>query len=188
MWYAPTVITPAASEPVTVAEAVVNLNMAVGENDPKVEAAIAAARAVVEARTGTRLMEQTVAVKCDGWDDMARLEVAPIKSVSSIVYVDTAGADQTLSTDAWELRADGDTLDPSIVLKYGQHWPATRTGSRITLTAAVGYTVLPTDLKHAVKMLVELLYDQSSGINIGNIVNALPHNVDSLLANHRRGM
>jgi uncharacterized phiE125 gp8 family phage protein len=189
MWYPASIETAAVAEPVSWDEAEAHLRLDGDTTEQTlVNRLIAAARAHVEAYTGTRLASQTVAVKCDSFADMARLPEAPVQSVTSIEYVNTAGTAQTLSTDVYELRAEG--IEAAIVRKYNQVWPAIRPGSRITLTAVVGYATAPQDVRHAMLLLVGAWYENREQTVIGTIAANLPSalGADALLANHRRGI
>lgn len=176
MWYPSTVTVAASSEPVTLAEAKAQTRVDGTANDTALNLYIASARAHVEAYCGTPIVSRTVTVKCDGFDDFDKFPVAPLSSVSSVSYVDGAGETQTLSTDVYEVRADG--LTASIVLKYGQSWPSIRDGSRITVTAVVGYSTVPADIKHATLLLVSGMFENRE-------TGTVPPAVDALLANHR---
>ena len=174
-WYPATVTVAAASEPISADEARTQTRWdGSTANDTALGIYIASARAYVEKYCGTPLVSRTVAVKCDSFDDFAVFPVVPLSSVSSVSYVDTAGATQTLSTDVYEVRTDG--LEASIVLKYGQSWPGIQSKSRITVTAVVGYSAIPDDIKHALLTLV------SQGDNEREAAFAGAHD---LLANHR---
>ena len=129
------------------------------------------------------MVQRTVTVKCDSFDDFAHFPVVPLISVSSVSYVDGAGANQTLSTDVYEVRTDG--LVASLALKSGQTWPTPRTGSRITATAVVGYATVPPSVKHAMLLLVAHWVAERETVNVGNIVNTVPHAADALLVNYR---
>ena len=144
-WYRPSVTTPASGEPLTLDQAKVQTRVDGSDDDSGLAVYIAAARAHVEAYTSTSLMARTIAVKCDDFDDFAAFPVVPLISVTSIVYVDAAGADQTLSASVYEVRTDG--LVASIALKPGQSWPAVQAGSRILVNAQVGYAAIPDDVK-----------------------------------------
>lgn len=187
MWYPASITVAAAAEPVLWADADAQLRLDGATTEQGlVERMIATAREHVEDYTGTRLASQTVAVKCGSFADMARLPEAPVTSVTSIVYVDTAGATQTLSTDVYELRADG--IEAAIVRKYNQVWPAIRPGSRITLTAVVGYATAPQSVRQAILLLVGAWFENREQTVIGVSVADLPQSVavDALLVNHRR--
>lgn len=182
-WYPPTVTVAATSEPMTLAEAKSQCRVDGTDDDAYLNSLIAAARAHVEAYCGTPLVARTVTVKCDGFCDFSTFPVVPLTSVSSVSYVDSAGATQTLATSVYEARSDG--LTASLALKSGQSWPSLQTGSRITVTASVGYGTVPEAVAHALKLLIGFWFDNRSTVNIGNITSDLPHAVDALLTNYR---
>lgn len=186
MWYPATITLPAAAEPITTAEAKAHLRVDHSAEDSLIAGLVSAARAHVEAYCSIRFGTQTIAVKCDHFDDLARLPDAPVQSITSIAYVDTAGDSQTLSNTVYELRSDG--IEAGVVLKYDQRWPTPRPGSRITVTAVVGFTATPADIKQALLLIVGHLHANREAVVTGTIATELPLGVDSLLANHRRGV
>lgn len=161
-WYPTVTTTPPSVEPILIADARMQCNVDVADTtyDTELTAFLKSARAHVETITGTRIINQTVAMRCDGWADMARLPVAPLSSISSIAYVDGDGATQTLSTDVYEARLFG--LRPSIVLKYGQSWPSIQSGSLIIVTAVAGYgaagTNVEPDVLHAIRLTLAQMF------------------------------
>lgn len=152
MWYPATITVAAAAEPVTSTEVKAWTEIDFTDDDTIITLLIAGARAFVEKYCGVRMASQTVSVKCDSFDDMARFPEGPVTSITSITYVDAAGASQTLSTDIYELRADG--IEAAIVLKYGQVWPAIQVGSRITVVAVVGHATVPANVKLAILLYI----------------------------------
>lgn len=182
MWYPATVTAAAASEPITLAEAKAQCSVESSDEDTYLGGLISAARAHIESVCGIKIITQTVVVKCDGFTDLAALPIAPVASISSITYVDTAGASQTLSTDVYELRASG--LSASIVLKFGQAWPTIQTGSRITVTAIAGAATAPAEIKHAALMLVAHWFLNREAVGPDNMA-PMPMAVDALLTNWR---
>ncbi|WP_421579964.1 head-tail connector protein [Shinella sp. M31] len=178
MWYPPKVTIPPA-EPVSVAEAKLQCNVLHDDDDALLGAIIAAARDHVEGYCGTPLATQTVEVKCDDFCDMARLPIAPAQSVTTIIYTDTSGDEQTLSASVYEERFDG--LEAAVVPAYGQRWPVKRAGSRITLTAVVGYETTPPAVKHAM-----LLWIAEAYLNRENAETPGWTAFDALLTNYRR--
>uniref|UniRef100_UPI0037C099FF head-tail connector protein n=1 Tax=Flavobacterium sp. TaxID=239 RepID=UPI0037C099FF len=157
MWYPAAVAAPA-TEPVTLSQAKAHVRVDHSDDDTLLTATIKAARAHIEAACAVRFAPRTgVTMRCDGFADLARLPEAPVTSITSITYLDTAGASQTLATTVYELRADG--IDAGIVLKPNQTWPAIQTGSRITVTAAIGYATVPEDAYHAMLMLIGHFYE-----------------------------
>lgn len=187
MWYPPTVTSAAASEPVTSDQVKAQCRIDDTASDTLITRLIGAARAAVESRCGIRLITQTLAIKCDQFGDLCRIPVGPVQSVSSVQYVDSNGATQTLATSVYELRAEG--LDAAIVLKYGQSWPSIQLGSRVVVTVVVGYSTVPPELVQAVLLLIGGWFENREESVIGVTVFNLPDSmaVDSLLINHRMG-
>lgn len=189
MWRSPVVTVAPAAEPLTTADAKAHVRVDHSDDDDLIDSLAAAARAHVEARSGTRLYTQTVSFKTDDWRDFVILPICPVQSISSISYTDTAGDVITLPTTVYETRLE--LLEPSIVLKYGQTWPTIRPGSLITVTAVVGYGVAdtqPPEVMWAIRLLVGDWYDHRATVVVGTISveNKMAAAVDALLANHSR--
>lgn len=183
MWYPAAITAAAASEPVTLDEVKAQSRIETTDEDTYLGGLIAAARAHVESYCGLRIITQTVAAKCDSFADLETLPIAPVASVSSVTYVDPAGATQTLSASVYEVRADG--LTASIVLKYGQAWPSIQDGSRITVTAICGTATAPAEIKHAILMLTAHWFNNREAVGQNNTA-PVPMAVEALLANWRR--
>lgn len=188
MW-GPIVVTVApAGEPVALADTKAHLRVDGTDDDALIGTQIAAARAHVEAMTGTRLYTQTVTFKTDRWSDLLDLPTAPVQSITSVGYVDTAGDAQTLAGTVYAARIDG--LEPSLVLKFGQSFPPIQDRSQITVTAVVGYgdgTGQPPAIVHAIKLIVGDMYAQRETVSDGSAVSVpVVAGVDALLCNHRK--
>ena len=183
MWYAATVAAPG-TEPITSAQAKAQLNIDSSDTtwDTLLAILIASARDHAEKVCATRFAQRTsVALLCDSFDDFARLPEAPITAVA-ITYVDEAGDTQTLASSVYELRAT--ELEAAIVLKYGQTWPAIQYGSRITVTATVGFSTVPPAAVAAMLLLVGHWFRnrEASAAALAEI----PIGVNDLLINLRR--
>lgn len=176
MWYPHTVTIAATSEPVSLVEAKAQTRIDGTASDTALGLYIASARAHVEAYCGTPIVSRTVTVKSDSFEDFDKFPIAPLGSVSGITYTDTAGDAQTLSAAVYEVRTDG--LTASLALKYGKTWPSIQDGSRITVTAAVGYSAVPDDVKHTLLLLISGMFENRE-------MGTVPLAVDALLANHR---
>jgi uncharacterized phiE125 gp8 family phage protein len=179
MWYDYTV-TVAPTEVVTIGQARIQARTEAGDgHDDELTALITASRGIVQKVTGLLIGSQTVVVKCDSFEDMCRLPIAPVTSVTSIVYLDTDGATQTLATSVYELRAE--SLDPAIVLKFNQSWPSIQSGSRITLTAVAGSATPDAPLVHAMLLKIAELFGTHETVDVGGMTT-----FDALLFNYRR--
>lgn len=183
MWYAPTIVTVASSEPLTAAQVKAQTRVDFSDDDTLIDRLITAARSHVEKRTGTILVSQTVDAKCESFCDMERLAFGPVASITSVKYIDADAIEQTLSTDVYEHRQDG--ITSSLVLKYGQMWPAPRFRSQITVRAVVGYSTIPPDIIHAMLTLVAHWYESREAFGDGSASSPVPMTVDDLLINHR---
>jgi uncharacterized phiE125 gp8 family phage protein len=183
MWYPANITVAASAEPITLEQARVQCRVEPSDTDfdDDLNQLIKAARSHVETYCGTRFASQTVEIKADGFVDFVRLPEAPVISITSITYNDTDGSTQTLPTSVYELRADG--LETAIVLKTDQSWPSIQSGSRITVTAVVGYTAAPDSVVHAMLIFIAEHFDTKE-----NAVAGGQTHIDALLSNHRRGI
>lgn len=185
MWYPASVSAPA-SEPVTLVQAKSHLRVDHSDDDTLITNLIKAARAHLEEACAVRFAARTGAImKCDSFADLARLPEAPVSAITSITFLDTAGASQTLSSSIYEFRADG--IEAGIVLKPDQTWPATQPNSRVTVTVSLGYAVAPDAINQALLLLVGLWYENRSTVSIGESTSEFPFTVNALISNHRRG-
>lgn len=180
MWYPLKVTAPATAEPVTLDEVKRRLRVTWDDEDIDVGLMIASARDHAEKYCGILFAPQTVEIKCDCWSDLARLPIAPVASVTSIKYVDTAGAEQTVAADIYEPRLDG--LEAGVVLAYGKQWPVIQTASRITVTAVAGYDEAPPAVKHAILLYIADAFEQRENAKLEDWSA-----FDALLCNYRRG-
>lgn len=179
MWYPAVVTTAPSAEPVTLPEAKKHVRAEYHtDDDAYITGLIASARDHVERYTGTFVAARSAVIKCDCFSDFWHVPLAPVRSVA-ITYVDTDGVEQTLADTVYELR--NEDLSTAIVLKYGQTWPATQPGSRITVTAETGYTLMPPALKHAVLVWIGDAYEVRENAPSGDRTA-----FDDLLTNFRR--
>lgn len=178
-WLPPVVTVAPASEPVTLAEAKTHVKVDGSDSDSELTTMIATARTLVEEYTGTKLVSQTVVMRCSSFCDFVDLPLAPIVSISSITYLDSSGVSQTLSTDVYESVLFG--LEPEIRLKINQSWPSVRCVSdAITVTGVAGYASVPGPVKSAMLLTISELYDNRGS---GTIPQGA---MDLLNTNYRR--
>ena len=183
-WHPADTTIAAAAEPLTMAEARLQCRIDSTDSayDTELTGHLRSARAFIETITGTRLISQTVVMRCDFFSDLNHLPVAPLSSITSITYTDVNGSTQTLDGALYEARLFG--LSPRVVLKYGQAWPAIQMGSFITVTAVAGYGAagasVPADLLHAVKLTLSQMFDQREVSDPAFLAA-----IHALVANHR---
>ncbi|MHA6641344.1 head-tail connector protein [Mesorhizobium sp. A623] len=168
-----------AVEPVTLDHVKQQCRIDATDDDALLGRLMKTARAHVEEYCNCRFAEQTIASECDSFADFARLSEGPLKSVTSISYVDPAGVEQTLDTAVYEEHKTG--LEPSIGLKPDQAWPRIKPGSRITLTAIYGGS-MPDSVQHAMLTFIDDAYHHRENAKREDWTAT-----DVLLCNHRRG-
>ena len=179
MWHAVKTTVPPQSEPLALAEVKAHTYVDQPDDDTKIEMLISAVRDHVERYCNLKLVPQTVEAKCDSFSDLCWLPFGPAQSVTSIGYIDAAGEPQTVDPTVYEMCADD--FDASITLLPGKSWPARLAGSRITVTAVVGYGTVPPAIKQALLLLAALGFRDREAQDVGGFSTA-----DALLCNFRR--
>lgn len=145
-----------AEEPITLTEAKAHLRVDGTTEDTLITSLITAARRRCEAFTRRKFVTQTVVLRRSRLGPAIMLPVAPVQSITSIVYLDTANASQTLAADQYRL--DESVLPPRIVPSHLASWPATLSEPDcVDVTLVVGYgdaSAVPEDIKTAIKMVI----------------------------------
>lgn len=149
-------------EPVTVAEARRQCRIAdaIDYHDPELRALIVAAREMVENDTGLVCYTGSFTQKFTDWqgDVIELADLRPVTSITSIVYLDTDGASQTLATSVYQLETGN--VKQFVRLKYNQIWPSLRGDiNGITITYVAGYAsvaAIPAMLKNAVLLKLHI--------------------------------
>jgi len=175
-------------EPVTLTEAKAHCRVDVSDDDTLITALITAARQHAEAFTHRAIPPQTWDLKLDafpcGWQSPIVLPMPPTTAVTSVTYVDTAGASQTWSSSNYTTEfPSGDMASPArIVPIYGVTWPQTqRVINAVTVRFVAGYTTCPEAIKHGIKLLIGHWYAHRESVVVGTISQQLPTAVDALL-------
>jgi len=155
------VVTPVATEPVTLAEARLHIKAdADTTEDALIEAWITAAREVAEQYTGRALAVQTLemalqAFPCDG-HQVIELDMPPVASITSVKYTDTAGVEQTVPGGDYVLSLYGDAC--AMAPAYGKYWPSTQnTPDAVRIRYVAGYTTAPKAVYAAILLMVAFL-------------------------------
>lgn len=178
-------ITPPAAEPVTAAD----IKAAARIDDTVFDAQlttllIPAIRREAEHRLGRRLITQTVELVLDAFDGSEHIDLTlpDAQAITSIKYLDTAGAEQTLSGTVYQL--DPDSIPSRALLKPSQSWPATQdVTNAVRVRYTVGYGPAATDVPGNIRLwiiahVIQAL-DNPAGLNTAGL-QPLPY-VDRLL-------
>jgi len=184
MWYPPVVTVAATTDPVPLDLAVAHTRIEPNDTEEALlEFYLKAATAHVEEYVSTPLSRRTVQIAADGFCDLARLPIAPVASITSITYDDTAGVQQTLAPSVYRLFSYD--LQASVELQSGQQWPGSKPGERITLTTLVGYDKCPYDVTAAILLMTAHMFNNREAVG-ANTAAEMPMGVAALLCNHRR--
>ena len=158
-----------------------HLNITVGwtEDDDYLDALIKVATDRVEQFTRRRLVSQTWYAYLDEWpdEDYLTLPFGQLQSVTSVKYTDSSNTQITTFTDTTTATTDDYKTDINsdpgrIVLDYGDGWPSVVMWpvnpiviefvcgyGGAAATATVSAAAVPSAFKHAMKLLIEDMYN-----------------------------
>ncbi len=177
--------TPPASEPVTVAEAKLHCRVDISDDDAWFTNAIVAARQACEVEAKRAFITQTWTAYFDRFPGAAaasscpvqerpvsrdkraiRMPLPPLASVTSIVYLDTNGASQTLNASKYLV---DDKDDPGVIVPaYGESWPDTRDQlNAVAIEFVAGAASVDARVKQGVLMLVAHWYENRETVAVG---------------------
>lgn len=187
-----TLVTPPAVEPLSLAEAKDHSRVDTTTEDALIDALIQAARGHAEDALGRALIEQTWDWTLDCFDAvvLAAVPLPPLRSVTSIKYLDAAGAQQTLDPALYRVSNIGaDRRAGAIEPAPGQSWPGLYPVSLpVTIRFSAGYggagNMVPAPIRAAMLLVLGDLYRNREAQIIGPIV-ADNRAVQALLAPYR---
>lgn len=175
------VITPPASEPVTVAEAKTHLRVDGSYDDTYIETLIKVARQMCETYACKSFLTQEREIKLDSFPCARQIELpyGPVQSVDDFTYIDSAGDTQVLVLNT-DYRVD---LHSDIArVEYVSSWPSVSWPTNglqfnsVTIAYTAGYTnddhdIFPAVIKQAILMQVASLYENRQDEVIGATAN-----------------
>lgn len=180
---------PAAVEPISVAEAKAHLRLDGTADDVLISSLILTSRLHIEAALGLALITQGWRLVLDRWPKRATIPL-PLRLVQSIQSVSVLAADGTpdvlSATDYFLDHAD----QPPRLVPLAGHWPdpgRVAAGIEIAFTAGFGDTAqdVPEPIRHALLLLVTHWYEHRDPIEIGAPETAIPRAVSELLMPYR---
>lgn len=180
-------VTDAATEPITTAEAKAHLRVDTADDDTYIDTCIKSARLWVERTRGMGLITQTWDGSLDAFPSGAIvIPKYPLVSVTSVTYYDDDLSTSTVFSDT-KYQVDKAKRPPRIVLKSSESWPgdSLRLSSGVVVRFVAGYgaaSAVPADIKHAIKLLVGQMYAHREPEVTGTIVARLGFTLDALLA------
>jgi uncharacterized phiE125 gp8 family phage protein len=174
-----TTVTPPATEPISLADAKTHLRVEHDADDTYITALIAAARQNAESHLWRTLITTTYDLQLQAWpaDDVINLPRAPLQSVTSVIYTDTAGNSSTLDASTYHVSTAG--APGRITLAHGASWPSDdlRTADAIVVRFVAGYgdssTDVPQPIVQAMLLQIGDLYENRENTVIGSGVRQL---------------
>lgn len=168
---------------ITLAEAKAHLRVQHSAEDTLITALIDSAYRHAESRTGRVFDSGQRTLVLDGFGSTAgaiELPWTPVESIDSVEYVDPDGVTQSLNSPP--LRLDTRQLYPLLMPQWGTEWPETiAEPESVTITATVGMTETPGDVRAALLLLIGHFYENRESVIIGTISSELPMGVSMLL-------
>lgn len=166
-----------ACEPIHLDEAKRHLREELDESgqDLVIRGLIAQAREMVEGQTDRKLICSTIRERFSEFADVLTLTHAPVLYVSSIVYLDANGDEQTL--DEGSYRVDSDSTPCKIEPAYGESWPATiSVRGAVTVTYVAGHAAMISSVDAASNTLTVVGRTLANGdvVRMTNTGGALP--------------
>lgn len=132
---------------------------------------------------GICLLPQSWRLSLDYFPCEIVIPLGPVTAITGIAYTDSAGDPATLLT--W--RADFDASLCRIWPARDEAWPvSTLHPGAVKVTFTAGYSVVPADLKAAIKLLVGNLYENREATTETKITD-LPLGVSAILERYRVG-
>ncbi len=180
------IITPVATEPITLAEVRQHLRLPENEvEDNLLLSLITTARSYCEHYTRRALAEQTLEVYLDRFlsTDPIELPCPPLQSVTEIGYKDSVDVETILSPSVYLVDVD---CEPGQVMPvFGMSWPVFTPlpSSPIRIRFVAGYEELPVSIRLAMLLLIGHWYENREATGTANSV--IDFSVHSLLAPYR---
>lgn len=169
-------ITPPSEEPLTLDEAKAHLRVESTDDDALITALIVAAREQAESITARALCTQTWELVLDAFPEACVLRHSPVQSVTSVDYLDTDGASQSLTLT--DTLLDSESTPGYLVPAYGKAWPATwcvPNAVRVRYVSGYGAAAdVPQSIKAWMLLCIGTLYAQRESFVVGQPPAALP--------------
>ena len=159
-------ITGASAALISTADFKTHARVDITDDDAYIDTIIGAATEWCEIYNGRRFVSRVSADYFDKFPGVIGPRWAPVASVTSITYLDTNGASQTLSPSLYQtdLNHDPARIKPA----YNESWPSTRNQfNAVTLNYVAGFatvSLVPERYINAVQMLAAAKYENREAV------------------------
>jgi uncharacterized phiE125 gp8 family phage protein len=173
-------VTAPTQQPITLIDAKQHLRVDFDfhDDDAVILDCIAAATDYAEKVQGRQICTATWRMYLDCFPCEIGVPRSPLQSVSSIMYLDSAGDWQTLSSSLYVV--DGVRLPGRIVPAYGQVWPVTRIGVpnvvKVTFVAGNAVADVSISTRRALLLLTTHFYESRDPV-VGGSESGVPYTV-----------
>lgn len=184
---------------VTLSEAKNHLKISYSEDDQLIQDCSDFAQAYIQAESGLWLGEQTWRYFLDAFpcDRTITIKKGPIKSITSIKYLDADEDQQTLSASKYVFARD--LYRSRIVLRSSESWPDLPClpqaveidivgGYKVGADTAAGETELPKDLRKALFLLINHYFEYRELVYTGLQLREFPKHltVERIIGHYKR--
>lgn len=182
-----------ATEPITLVEAKSHLRVTFADEDTYINTLITSARKYCESYCNRVFITQTWRQNENAWAYPIKLMVNPVISLTSLKYIDTNEAQQTITDNTNNFQKDFNSDVAKIYSGLVEAFPAIGISiNPIEIITVCGYGAasdVPDDIKHAIKLMVSHLYENRDMVNVplNNLSSdiPMPSAVPSLLNRYR---
>ena len=185
-----TIVTEPTVEPLDLEEIEDHLRLSdtsTGEEDVVIQSYIKAARRYCERIQNRAYLHQTWDLILDTWPEGDYIEIPrpPLVSVTHVKYFDTDETEATMSSGLYYV--DTNSEPGRVHLQYGETWPTTtlRPANGVAVRFLAGYgsvaTLVPAEIKQAMKLLVGHMYERRESSDIKEVFR-MPDGAEALLS------
>ncbi len=184
-----TLKTPATTEPISLKDAKNHCRVDddITNDDSLIRSFIKAATQAAQAFTRRQFINATYEIRFDGFPYQINPPRPPLVSVVSIKYKDTDNADQTVSTDDYQV--DIYSTVGRIRPNQNESWPATYAQMGVVVVEYIaGYGAranVPDDIQAAILLTIGHLYEHREDVIVGTGAIVLPRGSTDLLYPYR---
>lgn len=178
-----TLVTAAATDPVTLAEAKAHMRISSSDDDTPITGLISAATKYAQDFQHRQFVTATYDLFLDRFVPQILIPLPPTQSITTVKYTDGTGTQQTLASTGYQLDTNS---EPARLRKsFDASWPTTRQEMEaVEIRFICGYglsSAVPEDTKTAIKMLVAHWFENAEATSTGPNLKEIPIGVDRLL-------